>query len=205
MSNIDKKLHANRRILIGGSAGSIDHMLAILETTKRITSPPIIVVMHMAEFSNHQQFADLLQSCTSLKVVKATNNQQLQDNTVYLAAGNYHVLLSEEGQTMHLYDDEPYNFSKPSIDILFYSCIGTEAKSTKALLLSGANSDGAESIRALYEAGADCVVVDPKDCRFSQMPLAALNLCPELEVLPLAQIANWMQNSKIHLEGIGCE
>lgn len=193
MSNIDKKPHTNRRILVGGSAGSIEQMLGILETIKYVNSPPIIVVMHMAEFSNHKQFADLLQSCTSLKVMKATNNQQLQDNTVYLAAGNYHVLLSEEGQIMHLYDDEPYNFSKPSIDILFYSCIGAEAKSTKALLLSGANSDGAESIRALYEAGADCVVVDPKECRFKQMPLAALKLNPELEVLPLAEVAYWMQ------------
>jgi two-component system, chemotaxis family, protein-glutamate methylesterase/glutaminase len=192
LTPVSARKHIFERILIGGSAGSVEQLIQIFSTLNAHECPPIVVVLHQSEKKDIQELGEILQKYTSLKIQAVRHSLVIHNEMIYLATGNYHVLLNDEGKHLQLFDDEPYEFSKPSIDILFSSCLGTEAKSTKAILLSGANRDGAAGLRSLYQSGASCAVVSPDDCKFARMPLAALELTEQIQALPLNDVCKWI-------------
>lgn len=122
----------------------------------------------------------------------AKNEQWLEQNTLYIGDGHYHVFLDEEGNRCRLFDDAAYNYSKPSVDLLFESCCGKEAKNTLAIVLSGANKDGAQGLKKLHQAGATCAVADPQFSAHPNMPDAALKSVPDAEVIQLATQSYWL-------------
>ena len=58
-----------------------------------------------------------------------------------------------------------------------------------AILLSGANEDGAAGIKAVREGGGMTIVQDPASAQVPAMPSAALALCNPDLVLDVAEIA----------------
>ncbi|MCV2885015.1 hypothetical protein OE749_09930 [Aestuariibacter sp. AA17] len=181
-----------KRILIGGSAGSFEQVSQLLSAESLYHCPPIIFIMHLSENYDAKNLCNAFQSLVHIKCKLVQNHDWIESDTLYIADGRYHVLLDNDGQRFRLYDDEPFHYAKPSIDLLFESCCGSEAKSTLAIVLSGANSDGSTGLKKLFDAGAHCCIASPNNTPHSAMPTSALHTVPNAEVLPDEVDSQWL-------------
>ena len=65
----------------------------------------------------------------------------------------------------------------------FESAAFVYGKKVLAILLSGANADGAKGLSLLAELGAECWVQDPAIAEYPTMPAAAMALSEKIKVL----------------------
>ena len=123
-----------------------------------------------------------------LPVEEAEDKAPVRPGTVYFAPPDYHLLI-EEGPCLALSVDDPVNFSRPSVDVLFESAADVYGRSLMGIILSGASSDGAEGLAAVHSAGGITVVQEPQSAAVPLMTTSALQRCAADHVLPLAEIA----------------
>ncbi|HEY8096681.1 MAG TPA: chemotaxis protein CheB, partial [Methylobacter sp.] len=94
---------------------------------------------------------------------------------VYVAPPDYHLLVEQNRRfTFALSEDEPVKSVRPSIDVLFKSAAEVFEAGLIAVILSGANSDGADGMAVVKQLGGLCMVLNPLDAEFSTMPNAAI-------------------------------
>lgn len=184
-----------KRILIGGSAGSITLVEKLLSGSPWLNLPPIVYACHIMDDDSVNRMCELLAQKLPLNVSIATPGGDLVKNNLYLAPAGYHILLEDSGKTFRYFDDGPFLSSKPSINLFFMSCCGREARSTLAIIGGGANSDGAEGIRALSLRGASCAIADPEYCQFDMMPRAAINALDEFQIIPHSSERKWLEKT----------
>jgi two-component system, chemotaxis family, protein-glutamate methylesterase/glutaminase len=178
-------------ILIGGSAGALEGLLAILPALPDAFAIPIVVVLHLAP-TQPNLVPELLQRATRRRVAEIDDKQPLRGDTVHVAPANYHVLI-ERDRTLSLSVDELVHFSRPSIDVLFESAAVALHAGVAGILLSGANEDGATGLERIADAGGLAVIQDPATSRHSTMPsIGVVRLRGRAHVLPVGNIAAFL-------------
>lgn len=182
---------AVQAIVIGASAGALDALSAILPALPESFRLPVIVVVHVPP-DKRSVLAELFQAKCRLSVREAEDKEPIVGGTVYFAPPDYHLLI-ETDRYLSLSSDEPVLFSRPSIDVLFESAADAYGPALMAIVLTGANQDGAKGMRAAVEAGGTAIVQDPKGAFATAMPEAAIEMCPTARVLSLSAIAAYLQ------------
>jgi two-component system chemotaxis response regulator CheB len=110
---------------------------------------------------------------------------------IYFGASDYHLLV-ESDRSVSLSVDEPVLYSRPSIDVLFESAADAYGPALVGVILTGANEDGAEGLRAVAEAGGVALVEDPAEAFASVMPSAALARCAVARSMSLDSISAYL-------------
>ncbi|MEO8704647.1 MAG: chemotaxis protein CheB [Kofleriaceae bacterium] len=160
-------------IAIGGSAGALEVVLALMRDLPESFEIPVVVVMHLPP-TPPSMLPTLLANATKHSVYEIEDKQPLVAGAIYVAPPNYHVLIERE-RTFSLSVDAPVNYSRPSIDVLFESASAFGA-SAAGVVLSGANDDGARGLAQIVAAGGIGIVQDPETAAYPTMPLAAVRL-----------------------------
>jgi len=182
---------APEAILVGGSAGAIEVVSLLLEALPADFAPPVVVLIHLPRHRPSALDGALRGKCR-LALREPVDKEPLERSTVYLAPPGYHLLM-DPGPSFALSVDEPVNFSRPSIDVLFESAADVLGPRCAGVLVSGANPDGAHGLHAIQEAGGAVVIQDPEEAAQGAMPAAALALCPNALVLSAKGICRWVQ------------
>lgn len=162
-------------LIIGGSAGSLEVLMKILPQLPADFPMAIVIVVHrkLAE----SQLAGLLGDRCRLLIREAEDKEAIEAGTVYLAPADYHLLI-EKGRTFSLDFSEKVNYSRPSIDVSFETAADAYGSATIAILLSGANADGAEGLLRIKKAGGVVIVQDPEEASVAYMPEQAIARFP---------------------------
>lgn len=161
-----------RIFLIGTSAGGVTAIHGLLEALSGSVHAPIIVVQHLPDVK-HVDVKTVYPAGPSRTVLEIEDKMPVEENHVYFAPGGYHLLI-EKGGTFALSQDEPIRYSRPSIDLTFESAARAFGHRLVAIVLTGANADGAEGLVAVREHGGTCVVQNPEEADFKEMPEAAI-------------------------------
>lgn len=177
-------------IVMGGSAGAIEALNAILPALPADYPVPIAIVLHVLPSKPSLLTAVLGPRC-AMNIKEAEDKEPLKASTIYVAAPNYHLLV-ERQRWFSLSFDAAVHFSRPSIDVLFESAADAYGANLAGVLLSGANDDGARGLQAISDRGGIAVVQAPQTSAVDTMPLAALEACPRAHVLPLTDIAPFL-------------
>jgi two-component system chemotaxis response regulator CheB len=90
--------------------------------------------------------------------------------------------------------------SRPAIDYLFESAADVYGAGLAAVLLTGANRDGARGLAQVKKHGGITIVQDPKEAQVATMPQAALDLHQPDHILPVNGIGRLL----VELERIAC-
>jgi two-component system chemotaxis response regulator CheB len=180
---------AYRLIVIGCSLGGMHALQQILNALPKDFAVPIAVVQHRYRTSN-EGLPAFLRRGTKLKVVDVEDKQWIKPGHVYLAPANYHLLV-EEG-TFSLSVDEAVAYSRPSVDVLFDSAADAYGRDLVAVILTGANADGARGVASVKKRGGFVVVQDPKTAEAPAMPEAAVNAARVDRILPLDRIGSFL-------------
>lgn len=179
-----------RAVVIGASAGAIQALSEILPALPADYPSPILVVVHVpADRSNI--LAPLFQPKCRMTVREAEDKEPALPGTIYFAPPDYHLLVEQEG-TLSLSTEEPVLHSRPSIDVLFESAADAFGDAVVGIVLTGANADGADGLKAIAAAGGVALVENPSTAFADAMPLAAIQACPSARVLPLGGIASYL-------------
>jgi len=173
-------------IAIGASAGAVPALLDILPALPAAYRLPVLIVVHVPPDRENALVA-LFAAKSQIVIKEAEDKEAIEPGVVYFAPSDYHLLVETNG-TLSLSADGPINHSRPAIDVLFETAADAYGASLCAVVLTGANDDGAAGLAAVCAAGGAAVVEDPADAYSPVMPAAAIAACPRAKVLSLAQI-----------------
>ena len=175
-------------VVMGCSWGGLLALEALLPTIPPAVTAPVVIAQHRS--AQDSPLASLLGRHTSRLVCDAEDKERIQSSRVYLAPPDYHLLV-EPGR-FALSTEGPVRYSRPSIDALFESAADAYADRLVAVVLTGANDDGAAGVRAVARRGGRIVVQDPSTAERDAMPAAALKAVPDATVLPIEEIGPYL-------------
>lgn len=159
-------------IAIGTSWGGLEAVSRLLEGLRDEIHQPIVIAQHRSPESEEGGLGRLLQHHTSRVVTDPDDKTPLEEDHVYLSPPDYHLLV-EDGH-LALSTDAPVQFARPSIDVLFHSAADAYGARTIGIVLTGANSDGAEGLAYIKDKGGVAIVQDPATSEKRAMPDAAI-------------------------------
>lgn len=166
-------------LVIGGSAGGIDALLAMLPGLPPRFGYPVVVVLHLPD-ERDSRLAEVFQQHLAMPVRQAEDKAMLEAGTLYFAPSGYHLSI-EADHSFSLSQEDPVHYSRPAIDVLMASAADAYGAHLCGILLTGASQDGAAGLAAIGEAGGLTLVQDPDDAAIRTMPAAAIRLrAPDL-------------------------
>lgn len=175
-------------IAIGGSAGSLAVLTDILDALPRNMRMPVVIVLHRLK-NVESEMGRLISP--KKHITEPEDKEAVKDHHFYLAPQNYHLMI-EADRTFMLDYSELVNYSRPSIDMTFSSIAEAYGSRALAILLSGANKDGAAGLCQIIGAGGTGLVQDPKTAAFEVMPQSAIDLCRDVKVLTIDEIIKFI-------------
>jgi two-component system chemotaxis response regulator CheB len=181
-----------KAVVIGASAGAVQALLVILPALPASFSLPMFVVVHVPSDRDNALIA-LLQARSRIVVKEAEDKEPVVGGTVYFAPADYHLLVEADGG-LALSADEPVNYSRPSIDVLFESAADVYGEGLLGVILTGANHDGAGGLKAVLDAGGAGIVQDPAEAYAAVMPETALDTCSSATTMNLDAIALYLSS-----------
>lgn len=173
-------------IIFGGSAGSIEVIMNIFPFIPANYPFAIVVVLHRKNTVEHH-LEDVLSRQAQLPVLEIQDKMQLEPGHIYIAPGDYHLLVDDNGLCTLDYS-EKINYSRPSIDVTFESFANAFGNRCIGILLSGANSDGAVSLKKMKDNGGLTIVQSPESAKVATMPMSAINLFSPDVIVDIPQI-----------------
>ncbi len=177
-------------IIFGGSAGSIEVIMNIFPFIPEDYPFAIVVVLHRKNTVEHH-LEDVLSRKAKIPVIEIQDKMQLKPANIYIAPGDYHLLVDETGLCTLDYS-EKVNYSRPSIDVTFDCFANAFGNRCIGILLSGANSDGAESLKKIQDHGGLTIVQSPESAAVATMPMAAINLFNPHVIADISEIAGML-------------
>ncbi len=179
----------HKPIAIGASTGGTEALRVVLGMLPR-DAPGTVVVQHMPAKFTHS-FAERLDGLCAVRVKEAEHGDRILPGHVLIAPGNHHMRVVRRGAAYHVevFQGDPVNRFRPSVDVLFHSCSRQLGTNVAAALLTGMGDDGARGLLAMRRAGAHTIAQDEATCVVYGMPRAAAELGAAVEVLPLERVA----------------
>jgi two-component system chemotaxis response regulator CheB len=184
-------------IVIGGSAGSIEVIMYLLKSLPKKFQPPVVLIIHRMK-NTSSSLNDMLSKEAGVKnIIEPEDKEPIKRGRIYLAPQNYHLLV-EQDHTFSLDYSEPVNFSRPSIDLSFESIAALFGPKTLAILLSGANKDGAAGLKKVIDKGGMALVQSPESAHYPAMPKAAIDLNSKVLIQNPEQILHYILHYPIN-------
>jgi two-component system chemotaxis response regulator CheB len=177
---------------MGVSSGGLEALKILVPALRPDLEVPVIIVQHMSPQADSYLPARL-NEISGLTVKEAEDKELLRPGVVYVAPPDYHVLAEADG-SLSLSVDPKVNFSRPSVDVLFESASDAFGAALVGVILTGANHDGAQGLARIKRRGGLAIVQSPKSAQSSAMPEAALESTSVDHVLPLQDIAPFLNN-----------
>lgn len=182
-------------IAIGSSTGGPPALMEVLGAMAGVTQP-IFIAQHMpATFTS--LLADSLGRLTGRPSAEAIDGETVQAGRIYVAPAGLHMTVERTGTKaiVRLTDDPPENFCKPAVDPLFRTLAGVYGRGLLGVVLTGMGSDGAKGCEAIARSGGRFIVQDEKTSVVWGMPGAAARTGLAEAVLPLGEIASFINRA----------
>lgn len=173
-------------IVIGASWGGLTALEQILGNLPVGFPTPIAIAQHRSPDGGSAGLAKLLTSHSRVPVVDVEDKQPIVGGRVFLAPPDYHLYVDEEGFSLSV--DDAVLYSRPSIDVLFESASDVYRERLVAVVLTGANEDGAHGIATVKGRGGYAIVQNPIEAERPEMPRAAMRAATPDKVLSLDAI-----------------
>ncbi|MEO7034115.1 MAG: chemotaxis protein CheB [Polyangiaceae bacterium] len=190
---LKQQLAATEALVVGASAGATRALTELLPSVPEWARIPIVIVVHLPP-NRPSLLPELFGPRCAARVGEPDDKQPISAGTIWFAPSNYHLLM-EGDRTFSLSVDEPVNFSRPSIDVLFESAADVFGSKLCAIVLTGANDDGALGATAIRRRGGLVIVQDPDTAEAEQMPSAAISRANPQIITSLAGIAQLIKQA----------
>ena len=179
-------------IAIGISTGGPNALRDVFKMIDPHLKQPILVVQHMpAGFT--KEFANSLNKICALNVKEAEDNEPVENGTIYIAPGNYHIYVEQTplGKKMLRTSQAPQrNGHRPSADVLFESVAKVYQNRALGVIMTGMGRDGAVQLAEMRKQGAWTLGQDEATAIVYGMPRVAYELGGVQKQVPLEKMAD---------------
>jgi len=189
--DIKERWRKSKVLLLGGSAGSFKILFRAVKHLPPDLGKTVIIIIHRKK-NFFSEIEKLFGENSRMYLREVSDKEPIDGNTIYIAPANYHTLVENEKQ-FSLDVSESVWYSKPSIDVTFESAAEAFKNNCTAILLSGANQDGANGLLKLRNQGSLTIVQDPADAEMADMPNAAIQVNAADYVLSAEEIFQLLQ------------
>src|SRR6185437_2984741 len=156
---------------VGASAGGLEAFSSVLQGLPGNPGVAIVFVQHLAP-DHESALVPLLSAQTSLPVLQATQDMEVEPNKVYVIPPNTQMVLT--GTMLHLSRRPDDRSQYTPVDAFFSSLAESAGPRAIGVILSGTASDGALGMRQIKGAGGMTIVQAPETARYDGMPRAAI-------------------------------
>lgn len=176
-------------VAIGCSTGGPNALESVLPALPADLAVPVVLVQHMPPMFTRLLAERLDQKC-AVNVVEAAPGVPLEAGTVYVAPGNWHLVLERKGLAVLTATNQepPENSCRPAVDVLFRSVARVYGGEVVAAVLTGMGQDGLRGCRALAEQGAQILAQDEATSVVWGMPGYVAQSGLADRVLPVTEI-----------------
>ncbi|CAM3410190.1 chemotaxis protein CheB [Aequorivita lipolytica] len=172
-------------IVVGTSAGGMNALIELVSQLKENMDAAFFIVMHLSRTSISDFLVHRLQPHTSLKC-EVAEDASIEKGHIYVAAPNQHLLVKKNKIILGRGPEE--NRWRPSIDVLFRSAAAAYSTRVIGIVLTGSLDDGTTGMLAIKRSGGTCMVQDPNEAEYPDMPLSVLNNMEVDYCMPLHQM-----------------
>lgn len=171
-------MHQQTIVAIGTSTGGPRALQYILSAIPKDFPAPIFIVQHMPPRFT-KSLADRLNAVAQIRVVEAKDKEKVEPKTAYIAPGDHHLLVHQEGSELilSLTQSPLINGHRPSVNVLFNSIAQLNNYNKIAVVLTGMGKDGAEGVREIKKKDDQAfIIAEAKESAIIYgMPQAALS------------------------------
>lgn len=171
-------------IVVGVSAGGMGALTRLVAQLPEGFPAPMFVVQHMSADTTGDALLAAMNAKGKLACSHARDGEKFEGGHIYLAPSDHHMMLAK-GKIL-VTKGAHENRSRPAIDPLFRSAAVAYGNRVVGVLLTGYLDDGTAGMTAIKSCGGTCVVQDPKDADYPDMPQNAINQVEVDFCLPLA-------------------
>ncbi|MGJ8630776.1 MAG: CheR family methyltransferase [Glaciecola sp.] len=179
-----------KAIAIGGSAGSIEKILALISQLP-YADISIFIVVHLSP-NKKSHLASIIQNITQYKVAEALHNTPVNKNCIYIAPPNYHFTVIDN--YMYLDKSVEVNYARPSLNVTFKSLAYEYQDALIVVLLCGYGSDGTSSMEDLKQNNCEIIIQDPQECEAKEMLLNAISTHHYTKILTTVEMTKYLQS-----------
>jgi len=178
-------------VVIGASSGGPAALQALLSGLPTEFPAPVVIVLPRGKQAGSDPLR-LLQRASRLPIREPEDKEGMAPGRIYLAPGDYHLLLEKGHFALSL--EAPEHHARPSIDLLFESAADAYGEGVMGIILTGAGDDGARGLAQIKARGGLTIVQDPTTAEAPALPEAAIEATEVDQVLPLPQIARFLNS-----------
>lgn len=185
----------HKLVAIGTSTGGPKALQQVITKLPADLPCGVVIVQHMPPGFT-KSLAERLNQLSAVTVKEAENGDYIKPAHVYIAPGDYHMLVRREalGEVISLNQNPPIGNHRPSVNALFESVVPF-GKSLVAVILTGMGNDGAEGMQHIKRANGYIIAEDKSTSVVYGMPKAVVDLGIADEVLPVDRIASAIVNA----------
>jgi two-component system chemotaxis response regulator CheB len=177
-------------IVMGASWGGLSALETVLRALPRDFRTPVAIAQHRAVDSGTGALAAMIGRNSGRPACEPGDKDPIEPGRVYVAPPDYHLLVEPEG--FALSTEGAVHYSRPSIDVLFDSAADVYGDRLAAVVLTGANDDGAYGVQRVRRRGGITIAQDPATAERSEMPAAAIATGAVQHVFPLDAIGPFL-------------
>jgi two-component system chemotaxis response regulator CheB len=177
-------------LAIGVSTGGPNALAELIPALPADLAVPVVIVQHMPPVFT-RLLAERLAAKSKLPVTEAIDGETLVPGHVYVAPGDFHMVLQRRGTSVCIaINQEPHeNSCRPAVDPLFRSVAAIYGKRALGVVLTGMGRDGLRGCEMLREAGAQILAQDEETSVVWGMPGFVARAGLADDVIPLARVA----------------
>ncbi len=183
-------------IAIGSSTGGPKVLMEILAQMRELPVP-IVITQHMPKTFT-ALLAKHITENSGLPCFEGKEGDIIKPGNAYIAPGGYHMTfkkMSDGGASVHLTEDPPENFCRPSVNPMLRSLIPIYGGRILAVILTGMGNDGSQACNDLVAHGGTVIAQDEATSVVWGMPgaVATAGVCSA--VLPANEIHQWVRQA----------
>jgi two-component system chemotaxis response regulator CheB len=180
-------------LVIGTSAGGTAILPELIRQLNGDMKLSVLVVLHLSKASIGELLVNRLQKFTSYKCKMPEHGEILEEEHIYIARPDHHLMVKENKILLGRGPME--NRYRPSIDALFRSAAVAFPAKAIGVILTGMLEDGAAGMDAIKKSGGICIIQDPEEAKYPDMPQAVLSvLQPDFSV-PVSEMGTAIKES----------
>ena len=175
-------------ITVGASAGGIVAVSRLVASFTEDLDAAVFIVIHLGRESLASVILKEIQRSTNMKCRIPLDGELINNNVIYLAPPDRNMMLDQGRIVIRKGAFE--NHWRPSIDVLFRSAAAAYDSCVTGIILTGLLDDGTSGMSAIKRSGGRCIVQEPSEAEFPDMPNSVLrNMTVDYE-LPLNEIGH---------------
>lgn len=171
---------------IGGSAGAIPALQRFFAQMPAQSGMAFVVILHLSP-DHDSALHQLLQRGTSIRVMQVVERIKVEPDTIYVIPPRKWLRVAEGH--LHLDDTVDRRDRQVAVDLFFRTLADSNGTHSAAIVLSGADGDGAIGIKRIKERGGLTIAQDPQEAEQSGMPLSSIGTGMVDWVLPVEEMA----------------